>query len=849
MQKTTQQISPLIGGALLFVSGLTALVYEVLWLRELALLFGNSAQAAAATTAAFFAGLAAGNAFWGRWSAKTPRPLRVYGWLELGLACSAVLYFAVLPLYESLFGALYAGFADVPAVFLLIKFALAFVLFFPIAFFMGGTLPMIIECVVQHRDSLGSRASALYALNTIGAAIGAALGGFVLPWLLGVQASYVLTMTISVALGLIALWMSLRIRVVSPKDSAKSVDNHQQAQLERGTSTADSVLQSYPTLLLLASLSGFTTLALQVLWIRMFAQVLHNSVYSYATILAVFLLAIAAGGGVARWVATREYNPTYVLPAALASSALLTALSPLVFALLTNGGAYIGGEASLIGYIGQITWLVFVCIGVPMIVIGSLLPYLFKLSQEGIYAPGETVGRLVTWNTVAGIAGSIAAGFLLLGWLGLWNSLFLMAILYLASAVWLASQLLSKTYWPACITAVVALLLFTVVDPRQLPTVRIDTEKKGEKLLQVWEGPDATVAVIEQDGYLRTKLNNWYALGSTSDKLTQQIQTHLPMLLHPRPQRVFFLGLGTGITAGTALDYPIDEVVVAEIAPSVISASRDYFADHTNGLFEDSRVTMLPEDGRTALRGLSTQFDLIISDLFVPWRAGVGSLYSTDHYLAARERLKKSGLYVQWLPLYQMTREEFGTIARSMSEVFAQVTLWRGNFWSDKPVIALIGHKDRAAIDESAPLVAASRRALAGHVNKEGEHVPLMSHYFGQLTQTDSLLRDAKVNTDDRPLIEYRAPINHRRERAGLSEWFTNNELLRFQASRLSNEALAEDSYLAAMQPEWRAVIQAGYYLQVQLKLKKEKNEQEKAAKATYQQLLNEVAGQLVRSY
>ena len=124
MRKQAHRISPLTAGALLFVSGVTALVYEVLWLRELALLFGNSAQAAAATTAAFFAGLAAGNAFWGRWSAKTTQPLRVYGWLELGLACSSVLYFAVLTLYESIFGALYAQFADAPAVFLLIKLSL-----------------------------------------------------------------------------------------------------------------------------------------------------------------------------------------------------------------------------------------------------------------------------------------------------------------------------------------------------------------------------------------------------------------------------------------------------------------------------------------------------------------------------------------------------------------------------------------------------------------------------------------------------------------------------------------------------------------------------------------------------
>ena len=130
----------------------------------------------------------------------------------------------------------------------------------------------------------------------------------------------------------------------------------------------------------------------------------------------------------------------------------------------------------------------------------------------------------------------------------------------------------------------VLLMLLTVLDTSRLPVVRIDAAGKNETLLKVWEGADATVAVVQRDGHLRTKMNNWYTLGGTGDLTTQQMQTHLPVLLHPNPKRIFYLGLGTGITAGTALNYKVDEVVVTEIAPSAIRASEEFFTDFTLSL-------------------------------------------------------------------------------------------------------------------------------------------------------------------------------------------------------------------------------------------------------------------------
>ncbi|CAK9042033.1 Polyamine aminopropyltransferase (Putrescine aminopropyltransferase) (PAPT) (Spermidine synthase) (SPDS) (SPDSY) [Durusdinium trenchii] len=514
---------------------------------------------------------------------------------------------------------------------------------------------------------------------------------------------------------------------------------------------------------------------------------------------------------------------------------------------LPGGGDYIGGDTGFAGYMGHVVLTAVVAVGLPVTAMGVLLPYLFKLAEADARGPGETVGALVMINTLAAIAGSVGAGCVLLGWLGLWPSLRLMAALYLAAALWLVVEKQPKGGSVRLAPIVGMLILITLLDTSRLPLVRTDPIEKEEMLLKVWEGADGTVAVVRQGGHLRTKLNNWYTLGGTGDTITQQIQTHLPMLLHENPKRVFYLGLGTGITAGAVLDYPVESVVVAEIAPSVIKASREFFSEYTNGLFDDPRVSVIAEDGRNVLRGAQSEFDLIISDLFIPWKAGTGTLYSVEHYQASKRRLREGGLYAQWIPLYQVTQEEFAIITRSMLEVFPTVTLWRGNFWADRPVVALIGHREAAILESSTPLLVASQRALEEHKDGVGDTVPLIAHYAGGVSKTDTNFSDAPVNTDNRPVIEYRAPINHRLEKAGRAEWFTDERMLDFMAERVNRDALATDAYLSGINPAWRDVVQAGYYFHASKALKSWEHEDADVAEQAYRDLLQQTAIELGR--
>ncbi len=799
-------------------------------------MFGNSAQAAAATLAAFFTGIAAGNAYWGRRASKLKRPLFAYGVLELCVTLSAILYFGVYFSYDSIYPILFGIFENKPAIFMLAKFALALLLFFPAAFFMGGTLPVMTQHLVRNRETLGKHASVLYATNTFGAASGALAAGFYLPQNLGIDTSYFLAMAVTFLVGLIALGLG---RNALASDAVPETTEAKEQAEERD-------LAAVPrTLIVLACLSGFASLSLQVLWVRMFAQVLHNSVYTYSVILAVFLIALAIGGTIARELARRKIVAPWLLPSLLTLTALLVAASPMLFYFLSKGGSYIGGEDDFAEYLLQIFSIVIFVIGLPTTVIGILLPYLFKLAESGHAGPGETVARLVTVNTAAAILGSIAAGFILLDWIGLWASLTAVSTLYLAAAFWLMVERPPQSLATKLVPIVGLMLLVTVLDSSRLPLVRIDPIGKDETLLKVWEGADATVAVVRRNGHLRTKMNNWYTLGSTGDMTTQQIQTHLPMLLHPNAKSVFYLGLGTGITAGTVLSYKVDDVMVAEISPSAIRASKEFFSDHTNGLYEDPRVTVIAEDGRNVLRGSRNVFDLIISDLFIPWKAGTGNLYSVEHYEAARKRLSADGMYVQWLPLYQLTQQDFAIIARSMQEAFPMVSMWRGNFSGKRAVVALVGYQQSSQLTSDTPLVKASYLALREQLNDRGDRVPLIAHYAGTLRADDTRLSSAPLNTDSRPIIEYLAPINHRLEKAGRKEWFIGQQMLEFVGPYLGEDALSVDPYLASIDPAWRKAIQAGYYLQSSYVLKDQNHSDTSAARAGYRSLLQKAAKEL----
>lgn len=743
---------------MVFVSGFASLIYQVLWMKQLGLLFGNTAQAASSVLAAFFIGLGAGSWWWGRRVGSDGRPLRLYARLEFGIALTALAYFGVLAVFDAVYPALYRALAGGTGL-LWVKFALALCLVFPASFFMGGTVPAIGQVMIREHNRFGRTAAMLYGVNTLGAALGVASAAFIFMPSLGFRMTYGFAVLLSAAVG-VAAWRLSR----DERPAANRAEIHE--------SQADTVAwHEKSALVALCFFSGFVVLALEVAWTRVFAQVHENSVYSFAIILIVVLVCLALGAGISSVIARVVKRPMLALGVMTMIGGGLLVLGPSLLMFVTGNLRPVNTSEPWAEYVRKLFLKGFGGIGYIVIALGTVFPFLMKVAERDLHVPGRMLGRLLAINTAGAIAGALLCGFVMLPMLGMWRTL------QMLTAVYLVAGLLLPTGWGkpgiACRVAGLGLLalLFSALDPSGLPVIGMPKGREQDKVLQVWEGSDCTVAALERtDGHRSITVNAGYALGSTAAYIEQANQARIPLHLFPETKSICFIGLGTGMSAGASFHkrFPkVERVVTCELSPAVVEAAKKWMPPPmTGGVFSDPRSTVLIEDGRHYLRATDERFDMINADLFLPYQRGAGSLYSLDHYQVAARRLNPGGVFVQWLPLYQLTEREFGVIVRTMLEVFGEVTMWRNNFEPGMEKVALIGRLNPLpAIVQPADDSEKMRRAVEGMewwqttpdmVRVEAESMPFF--YAGNLSAARSLFNGYPVNSDDKPVIEYETP-------------------------------------------------------------------------------------------
>jgi spermidine synthase len=224
---------------------------------------------------------------------------------------------------------------------------------------------------------------------------------------------------------------------------------------------------------------------------------------------------------------------------------------------------------------------------------------------------------------------------------------------------------------------------------------------------------------------------------------------------------VAFLGSATGSSAGAALLHPgVEEITLVEIVPGVARAAERYFGAENRGVYRDPRSDVVLDDARNYLRATRKSYDVIVADLFVPWRAGTGSLYTREHFEAARERLAPGGLFCQWLPLYQLSREEVLVIAATFSDVFPDAFAIRGDFFAKHPILALVGGATLPNAEDLARRAEPLR--TAGVEDRWITHpLGLFSLYLAPLGPSAGAWQTIPRNSDDRPRIEFLAARTH----------------------------------------------------------------------------------------
>jgi len=717
-------------------SGAAALALELLWMRSAGLVLGTTAPTAATVLACYFGGLALGAAAASR---ASTRPVRRYGALGIGAALGALWSLAVFRVLAEPAAQRALASAGIAG-----RIAAVGVAVLPATVCLGATLPAIGDALVLP-GTVGRRGGLLYALNTLGGALGIAAVGFGLPVAIGVGASYGAAAATSALAGLVALAVRSRPAVLV------------------GTPPAPAL-----RLLAVAAGAGAAGLALEVLWIRLFAQVLHNSVYSFAAVSVVFLVALAAGAALGG-VLLRHVAGVSLAAGALVAAALATAGGVRLFVHATGGLGYVGMRTGLGEYVARIVGLAAATAGPAAVASGVVLPALWAVvgDRGGAARP---MGALAATNAAGGVVGALAAAFVILPAIGLRAGFLLAAGAYLALAETVGAG--RRTLHAFAAAAVIAIV---VLDPARLPIAHLAA---GERLRAATAGAAGTVAVVDTGDDLQLRLDNAYVLGGSAAARNERRQGLLPLLLHPAPHRVAFVGMATGITASASLALGVEDTTVVELVPEVAAAARTHFAAWNGGLLDRPAVHLVVDDGRRYLAATRDHFDVIISDLFIPWHAGAGSLYAREMYETAAARLAPAGLFCQWLPLYQLTREEFDVIARTFLAVFAHVSVWRDDFYPDRPVVALVGG-DRVAEPENA---AARLAALP-----DWAHDPLLATAsgltmleLGDLRATPGAIPPGRINTDDRPLIEFLAPRLTRVDATGDKDWFTGEAFAAF---------------------------------------------------------------------
>ena len=692
------------------VSGAAGLIYEVVWARYLSLFLGITTYAHTAVLTAFMVGLAAGSYFIGQRSSKIKRPLRLYGWLEIGIG----LYAAITPWLVLFLQSIYTqltptlGLTGLGAQ--LIRFLLAFLGLLIPTFFMGGTLPLLIQGLTQQRDQLAQNTGRLYGINTFGAAIGSFLAGYILLPALGMRSTIFFTVGLNVGVGLLILYLFKPVTFPLPNREAKAKTKQKNSKPIQLTTTQARLL------IIAFALSGFAALIYETAWIRALTLVIGSSVYAFSTTLATYLAGIGLGSLWYTRLAKRTEGSKRVLFNSKDANGRLQQIALLLFGIAFSAivglgvmtllpkwflHAYASGlHNSFILFQAFIFLLCFAIMLLPTLIMGGMFPLIINLWSSQSQSVGQTVGSAYAANTVGTIGGAIAGGLLLLPTLGVQGSIYTAVAIScsIATILWLAaSSKIGSSFRQlfAPLTAVGLILLAIWWLPgwnqslmssgvfynpgrwlTEEGTIKPTISQSNHKILYYKEGIDGIVSVVDNGSQRLLAINGKTEASSHSDLPTQMMISHLPLLMHPNPQNTLIIGLGSGITAGSASTHAtITNLDVLEISPEVLAASA-YFTPENNDVLNDPRLNLIVADARNFMLADSTPYDVIISQPSNPWISGISNLFTQEFFEMAKARLAHDGIMTQWVQSYSMSTEDLQTILYTFQTVFPHVSLW-----------------------------------------------------------------------------------------------------------------------------------------------------------------------------
>lgn len=744
-----------------FCSGACSLIDEVVWVRLLKLTLGNTVYASSVVVSMFMAGLALGALIMGRYADRIGRRLRLYSLLEVLVTISALLMPLSLRLADSAYRWFFIKYQPSPTGLLFVQAAVsAFLLLVP-TILMGSTLPLLGRYVTTLEQRVGHFVGRLYALNTLGAALGCFLAGFVFIRIVGVMGTLYIAAGVNLFVAFSG-WMLSR--------SHESVLRGAEKKIEAQKPHADIAEAKMSRQYVLAVgffLSGLISIGYELIWMRSIVVPLGGFTYVFSAVLTVYLVGNVIGAWIGSRLSRRLNNP------AVAFGLSLTCLGALGifyipwfrtwFSFLREASFL----ASLAGSLGMesirkaslpLFNSVFLFL-LPAIVMGIGFPLALQGWCKFRHKVGQTTGTVYGVNTIGAVLGGVLTGFVLIPLMGVQLSIMVLGL----AGIWLGGMMVQVFYSRrglalriGSMATVVVLTVVAVIVPAEMFRWSLDETYAGE-ILSVKEGLTTTVAVTRKyDGSLLMAIDHIEMAGDDIHRSAQKTLGHLAVLLHSDPKDVLTFGLGTGETTACLAQHDLRRIDCVEIAPEVTEVAVKFFSHINLGDRLDQKVNMIYMDGKNYLNLTDRKYDIILNDSNVHSTSGSAPLFTKEHFQSALRHLNPGGLFMTKLHLQGHPKSNFDSILGTFMDVFPHVTVW---FPTTKPFIFfyLVGSADEQLFSPKRidnELEKENVRNSVKYLNFENS-ADVLTCYIGDKEDIRRYLKTFQINSDYTPYLEF----------------------------------------------------------------------------------------------
>ncbi len=757
----------------LFVgSGCAALIYEIVWFQLLQLVIGSSSISLGILLGTFMGGMCLGSLLLPRAVSARRHPLRVYATLEAGIGLLGLLILVGMPLI----GGLYTAWAGEGMFSVFVRAIVAGVCLLPPTMLMGATLPAISRWVKATPEGV-AWLGFFYGGNIVGGVVGSLAAGFYLLRVYDVNVATLAAVALNAAVAGAAYVVARRAEY-EPPHAAGFVP------VEARTPN-DGALNVYVAI----GCSGMTALAAEVVWTRLLSLHFGATVYTFALILAVFLVGLGVGSTVASLVSRERLAARRAL--GWCQLLLCGAIAWAAYQL-TESLTYWPINPSISTspwYTFQLDMVRCLWVVLPAAILWGAS---FPLALAGVAASDQDAARLAggvyAANTVGAIAGSLVTSFVLIPWIGSSHAEQVIIITSALSSLLLLEPALSARNadarspgatrsWGLAGTLVLAVAMVSAGllarGVHELPGLlvaygRYAATRVGQAdIIYVGEGLNATVAVSELSNGVRNYHNAGKVQASSEpqDMRLQRMLGHMTTLVPRQTKRVLVIGCGAGVTAGAvSIDPALERETIAEIEPMVPRVVSTYFAEHNFDVVRNPKVHVRIDDARHFVETTSETFDAITSDPLDPWVKGAAMLYTQEFFRMAKRHLNAGGVMTLFVQLYESNEDAVKSEIATFLDVFPNGVVWGNTSQGKGYDLVLLGPVDPITIDVDAidqRLKRPEYARVAQSLREIGmtSAIDLFATYAGRKPDLAPWLRDAQITHDKDLRLQYLAGL------------------------------------------------------------------------------------------